>query len=105
MKEYVLPWIKSKSNISYNVHLLRTTGVMESDLYEKLSPSINEYKDVEVAFLPKFTGVDIRISSNIKNKNESFIDAIKPIIHKYHYGEQDVELEDVVAELLVLKKI
>ena len=105
MEEYVLPWIKSKSDISNDINLLRTTGVMESALYEKLDPFIKEHKDVEVAFLPKFTGVDIRISSNIKKNNNSFIKDIKPIINKYYYAEKDVELEDVVAELLVSNKM
>ena len=101
MNEYVLPWIQEKSNITYNVKLLRTTGIMESALYEKLESFINDHQKIEVAFLPKLTGVDIRISSNSKNSNTSFINKISPIINKYYYGELDIELEDVVAKLLL----
>jgi len=101
MNEYVLPWIQEKSNITYNVKLLRTTGIMESALYEKLESFINDHQKIEVAFLPKLTGVDIRISSNSKNINTSFINKISPIINKYYYGELDIELEDVVAKLLL----
>jgi nicotinamide-nucleotide amidase len=101
MNEYVLPWIQEKSNITYNVKLLRTTGIMESALYEKLESFINDHQKIEVAFLPKLTGVDIRISSNSKNINTSFVNKINPIINKYYYGELDIELEDVVAKLLL----
>ena len=105
MNEYVLPWIQEKSNNTYNVKLLRTTGIMEAALFEKLESFINDHQKIEVAFLPKFTGVDIRISSNSKNSNSSFINKIKPIINKYHYSELDIELEDVVSKLLLSRNM
>ena len=77
MNEYVLPWIQEKSNITYNAKLLRTTGIMESAIYEKLESFINDHQKIEVAFLPKLTGVDIRISSSSKNSNTSFMNTNK----------------------------
>ena len=101
MNESVLPWISSKSNNSSESILLRTTGIMESALFEKIEFLVNEYKDIELAFLPRFTGVDLRISSNKKNKIKSFINKLKPLIKKYFYGEGEMQLEDAVAQLLI----
>ena len=101
MNESVLPWISSKSNNSSENILLRTTGIMESALFEKIEFLVNEYKDIELAFLPRFTGVDLRISSNKKNKIKSFINKLKPLIKKYFYGEGEMQLEDAVAQLLI----
>ena len=105
MNESVLPWIGSKSNDFYEIKLLRTTGIMESALFEKIEPLVNKYKDIELAFLPRFTGVDLRISSNKKNVIKSFINEINPIIKIFHYGEGEIELEEAVAKLLISKQI
>ena len=105
MNESVLPWIGSRSDNFYEIKLLRTTGIMESALFEKIEPLVNKYKDIELAFLPRFTGVDLRISSNKKNVIKSFINEINPIIKKFHYGEGEMELEEAVAELLISKQI
>ena len=105
MNESVLPWIGSRSDNFYEIKLLRTTGIMESALFEKIEPMVNKHKDIELAFLPRFTGVDLRISSNKKNVIKSFINEINPIIKKFHYGEGEMELEEAVAELLISKQI
>ena len=105
MNESVLPWIGSRSDDFYEIKLLRTTGIMESALFEKIDPLVNKHKDIELAFLPRFTGVDLRISSNKKNVIKSFINEINPIIKKFYYGEGEMELEEAVAELLISKQI
>ena len=105
MNESVLPWIGSRSDDFYEIKLLRTTGIMESALFEKIDPLVNKHKDIELAFLPRFTGVDLRISSNKKNVIKSFINEINPIIKKFYYGEGARELEEAVAELLISQQI
>ena len=105
MNESVLPWINSQSDDFYEIKLLRSTGIMESALFEKIEPLVNKHKDIELAFLPRFTGVDLRISSNKKNVIKSFINEINPIIKKFHYGEGERELEEAVAELLISKQV
>ena len=60
MTDTILPWIKSRSESKIHVIVMRTTGIMESVLYEKIQEIIDDYPVVSVAFLPRFTGVDIR---------------------------------------------
>ena len=101
MTDTILPWIKSRSKSKIHVIVMRTTGIMESVLYEKIQEIIDDYPVVSVAFLPRFTGVDIRLTSSDKNTLNRLVDQISPIIQKYHFGGEGVELEDVVGRLLI----
>ncbi|MDP6340018.1 MAG: CinA family nicotinamide mononucleotide deamidase-related protein [Candidatus Marinimicrobia bacterium] len=100
MTDTILPWIKSKSDAEIFVKVMRTTGIMESVLYEKIEHELKSYPDVNVAFLPRFTGVDLRITASEKKSLEQLIKQISPAIQKYHFGGEGVELEDAVGALL-----
>lgn len=100
MNNSIIPIIKSSSTNSTLNKIYRTTGIPESHLYESLLPLINSYNQVKVAFLPSFMGVDIRISSIEKSNFNSFNQELLPIIEEYYYGENNIELEDVVVRVL-----
>ena len=100
MNDSIIPIIKSSSTNSTLNKIYRTTGIPESHLYESLLPLINNYNQVKVAFLPSFMGVDIRISSKEKSNFDNFNHELLPIIEEYYYGENNIELEDVVVKLL-----
>jgi nicotinamide-nucleotide amidase len=97
----ILPWIASKSEVKHHITIMRTTGIMESALYEKIDAIINDYPKVNVAFLPRFTGVDLRISSTNEDALNKWVDLVLPVIEKYHFGGEGVALEDAVGELLI----
>ena len=100
MNNSIIPIIKSSSTNSTLNNIYRTTGIPESHLYESLLPLINSYNQVKVAFLPSFMGVDIRISSTEKSNFDNFNQELLPIIEEYYYGENNIELEDVVVRVL-----
>ena len=58
---------------------------------------------MDVAFLPKFIGVDLRISSYNKRAFEEFLKDVFPIIEKYHFGSEDIELEEALGKILTAK--
>ncbi|MBC8346695.1 MAG: CinA family nicotinamide mononucleotide deamidase-related protein [Candidatus Marinimicrobia bacterium] len=101
MSGTILPWVASKSKVKHHISVMRTTGIMESALYEKIDSIIKNYPKVQVAFLPRFTGVDLRISSNDEADFKDLIDQISPAINKYHFGGDGVGLEDAVGDLLI----
>ena len=103
MTKTILPWIDSRSKDTIYVEYMRTAGIMESVLYEKIEKILKIQPQVDVAFLPRFTGVDLRITSRDESAINALIDSILPIIRKYYYGGEGVELEDVVGQLLVSK--
>lgn len=100
MTDTILPWIESRSKSKIHVTVMRTTGIMESVLYEKVQGILDDYPQINVAFLPRFTGVDIRLTTSDKNALNQLVDQISPVIQKYHFGGEGVELEDVVGRLL-----
>ena len=81
MNDYILPIISEMSQIENYVKLIRTTGIMESALYEIIEPYLKNNNDVNVAFLPRFTGVDLRISSNKNEALVKFLDQIFPCLN------------------------
>ena len=101
MTNTILPWIESRSKSKIHVTVMRTTGIMESVLYEKVQAILDNYPQISVAFLPRFTGVDIRLTTSDKNTLNRLVDQISPVIQKYHFGGEGVELEDVVGKLLI----
>ncbi len=101
MTDTILPWIESRSKSKIHVTVMRTTGIMESVLYEKVQGILDDYPQINVAFLPRFTGVDIRLTTSDKNTLNRLVDEISPVIQKYHFGGEGVELEDVVGRLLI----
>ena len=103
MNNYILPIIDKKNQKKNYVKLIRTTGIMESSLFDIIEPYLND-NNISLAFLPSFTGVDLRISSNINDDLIIFLDKILPLLSKYYYADDNIELEDVLGELIINKK-
>jgi len=86
---------------------LRTTGIAESTLFEKLGDIDEIQRLVKVAFLPKATGVDIRLTAasddeasgreRLRRGEQIFVERIG----KYIYARDDKPLEEAVASLLI----
>jgi nicotinamide-nucleotide amidase len=104
MNDYILPIISEMSQTENYVKLIRTTGIMESALYEIIEPYLKNNNDVNVAFLPRFTGVDLRISSNKNEALVEFLDQILDLLDKYYYADDDIELEDVLGQVIIHNK-
>lgn len=107
MEREVIPFLKEKSRGHFiKQKTLRTTGITESSLFEKIGVRDIE-KTVKVAFLPKPSGVDIRLTAqgvnertclqNLKEAEER----IRERIGDYIYGYNEENLEEVVARLLL----
>ncbi len=112
MEKTVLPYLKEMSGghvIKYKV--LRTTGVPESTLFER----ITNLKEIEtfakVAFLPKYTGVDIRLTvheTDEKRADKKLARAEELMREKIGdciYAEEETSLEEAVGRLLREKKL
>ena len=100
---YVLPQIEKTNKHKVICRSIRTTGVPESVLQEKISDLIDNYKEIcDIAFLPhRMLGVDIRITSIDNKKIEELISLIVKRIKKYVYGFDTDKLEEVIANLFI----
>ncbi len=110
LQDAVIPFLSihassEKSCLSYET--LRTTGIFESKLMEKLGDIQPILRRVKLAFLPHYYGVDLRLTVKSASKaecEERLREAeklIRAAIDSYIYGVDDETLEQKVAELLV----
>lgn len=100
---YVLPEIEKSLKNKVVCKSIRTTGVPESILQEKITDIINANNEkCDIAFLPhRMLGVDIRLTSSDNQLVEDLINEIVPRIEKYVYGYDNDKLEQVIADLLI----
>ncbi len=100
---YVLPEIEKSLKNKVVCKSIRTTGVPESILQEKITDIIDANKEkCDIAFLPhRMLGVDIRLTSSDNQLIEDLINSIVPRIKKYVYGYDNDKLEQVIADLLI----
>lgn len=100
---YVLPEIEKSLKNKVVCKSIRTTGVPESILQEKITDIIDANKEkCDIAFLPhRMLGVDIRLTSSDNHLVEDLVNAIVPRIKKYVYGYDSDKLEQVIADLLI----
>ena len=103
MKNYVLPILEKDLENKVVCKSIRTTGVPESILQEKISDIIDANKDkCDIAFLPhRMLGVDIRLTTQDTDFLDSLLKSIVKRIDKYVYGFDSDKLEEVVADLLI----
>ena len=101
MSNTIIPWIHDKTKSKIYVRTLRTTGAMESVLAEKLVDVTDDTRPVTVAFLPQFTGVDIRLTCPKKNPLIEIEEKIRDRVDKYIYATGIVNLEETVGDILV----
>lgn len=106
----VIPLLQARSRQEHLCVLkLRTTGIIESALAELIMPELKLPETVRLAYLPSYSGVDLRIISSgatrdVANDNaESIASAIRKVAGKYIYGEGNITLEAVIGDLLKSK--
>ena len=111
MSERVLPFLKTKTpNLAIRHRTIRTVGVGESALFEKLAPIAELEQFGKIAFLPHFSAVDVRISvyENDAAAAERRIRAAEEYIlarvGQSVYGFDEETLESVIGRLLIAKQ-
>ncbi|MEC7641298.1 MAG: competence/damage-inducible protein A [Nitrospinota bacterium] len=109
LQKFILPQLASIKKTGIIHRLLKTTGITESALWEKIG-SIDFLKDqVTVASLPSHLGVNIRLSACGKEKMREKISAAEAFICEkagnYIYGMDEDTLEGSVGRLLLAGKL
>lgn len=107
MESYIIPFLKSKVTKIYKKRILHTTGIPESTLFEKLGTIEELEKLVKIAFLPTYSGVNVRLSVqgqdqvSCQKKIEIVENVFREKISDYIWGVDDDTIEKVVANLLI----
>ena len=102
VREHVLPYLARRwPDRPHPIlsRMIRTTGIAESRLAEKLGAAVDEAAPVTVAFLPDVTGVDLRLTSWGALPAEAAVAAfdacerrVRELVGRYVYatGEEDL---------------
>ncbi|RQW02914.1 MAG: competence/damage-inducible protein A, partial [Calditrichaeota bacterium] len=103
MEESVIPFLKKHClECHVQVDFFRTTGIAESAIYEELEKELEQFKSYEIAFLPGYNGVDMRvIRSGADMDNQEKFDKFKNILYNHigvHiYSTDRREMEEVLG--------
>jgi nicotinamide-nucleotide amidase len=107
LTDEVIPYLrKLHTSQSISVIKLRTTGIFESALAELIMPGLKLESGVKLAYLPSYSGVDLRIMATGADDTEAAAKATKLAKHletlcgKYVFGKDSDTLESVVSDLL-----
>jgi nicotinamide-nucleotide amidase len=111
LENEVLPILRDKKPDHFIIHRkMKTTGISESALYEKIEKLIDPAGEIKLAFLPSYLGVDIRLSMETNDREQAlgkideFEKKIREVARDLIYGVDDQTLEEVVGKLLLDKK-
>ena len=104
---YLVPRVRERSGTAHRVQsrTLRTTGVSESGLADRLADQLPSLPDVELAFLPSLESVDIRVTASgdadeVRRKLEVAEELLRPILGDQLYGVEDQDLAALLLETL-----
>ena len=105
METGVLPFLEAMGLPSRQVLDIHTTGIPESTLFERARDLLIDEKGLKVAFLPKHTGVTIRVSlpeqsAQAAKALQSLYLKLTERFSKHVYGCDADRLETVVGQLL-----
>lgn len=110
-QETVKPYLQKKSNSILISKMIKIAGVGESVVAEELKDLMDAQTNPTIAPYAKDVGVVLRITAKADNEKEALelIDPIeKEIIRRLGnnvYATEDVDIEEVVAKLLIEKKL
>jgi nicotinamide-nucleotide amidase len=88
---------------------VRTTGIAESALPERLGDAVKGFRGLSLAYLPGQEGVDLRLTSRTFASAEADVelrrgaDVLRERVGSPVYAEGDVDLAEVVLQLLRTK--
>lgn len=111
-EEQIIPYLESmlESRTAVVRRKMRTTGIAESALYEKIRRVIPEGEGIHLAFLPSYFGVDLRLEVSGREKNEAEktleekLAKIKPLLGIHLYAEGETSMEELVGQMLLSAK-
>jgi nicotinamide-nucleotide amidase len=110
MEAFVLPWIAQNSTHFVAHRTVRSQGIPESDLADRL----NDWEEslpgwIKLAYLPAPGLVKLRLSVRVPKEQAEFsedrlnkeVDTLKGLLGTSYFGEGDVPLERVVGDVLL----
>lgn len=109
--KYIRPELAKENNTCILHRLIKTTGLSESEIWNRIDNLEELEQWVTVASLPSYYGVNIRLSSidlsieEAQSKLEKAESWLNPFLKEAIYAYDDENLEETVGKLLLQKKM
>lgn len=107
LQEELMPFLaKRKGTGTTAIRKLRTIGIAESHLAELIAPHYKAEAGVRLAYLPSYSGVDLRLVATAPTAVDSaekinrIVDKLRPVIAPYLFGVDSETIEQAVGALL-----
>ena len=108
-ERYIVPELVKHSSQVFSHRILKTTGISEADLWEKVGSIDALQEKVTLASLPSHLGVRIRLSVLVKTEGQAILDEIEQSLRdrigRYIYGKNEETLEGKIGQLLTEKSM
>ena len=107
--QFAVPWLRERAGSCVETFTLRTFGMFESQIHERLGTLSDHWPGASFAYLPSWFGVDLRVTVSGPNAalvRESAERAYGELMKKVAgvvYAEGTTGMEEVVSEALVEK--
>ena len=106
---FLVPWLRERAGTVVETFTLRTFGMFESQIHERLGTLADHWPGASLAYLPSWFGVDLRVTvtgTNAVYVRESAERAYGELMKKVGgvvYAQGTTGMEEVVSEALVQK--
>jgi nicotinamide-nucleotide amidase len=101
----IKPVLKQLSQNLFKTLVFRTTGIMESEIVDRIDHGLKNFRDIKVGYYPSVFGVTLKI--RLKHDDHRNIETIRAFIFNaigdYIFAEDNRDLTEVVAGLLIAK--
>jgi nicotinamide-nucleotide amidase len=106
---FAVPWLQRRTGRFVETFTLRTSGVWESMLHERIGKAPQKWQGALLAYLPSYFGVDLRITvaggdeTAVRDVTGRAYEELKQLVAPVVYAEGGTAIEEVVGEQLVAK--
>lgn len=105
--DYVVPYLQKRSGRAVETFTLRTAGVFETLLHEKIGALPQGWPGASLAYLPSYFGVDLRVTvcgadaAGVHAVAERAHGELRALVAPVIYAEGTQSMEEVVGETLL----
>ncbi len=101
VEQTVIPWVRKNNDKKLASINIRTTGIPESALHEKINFKKIPQLDIKIGYYPSIFGVDLRISGSDGAKLKAVQNTLIENIKDYVYTIGEDPIENVVVNSLI----
>jgi nicotinamide-nucleotide amidase len=107
--EFAVPYLRERTGLAVESFTLRTAGVFESQLHERIGKLPQGWPGATLAYLPSYFGVDLRVTvagadrAQVHEVTGRAYQSLKERVAQVVYAEGTRTIEEVVGEALVTR--